>query len=135
MAKSATSRTDGLPAGEPVGTIYLLIFPAGKVEYEFVSAESYHQLERELAEAKKLKQFGIVVLEEHRQNECCDLDGGFLQDMAEKYGLLERVSVTEPCGENCACQEWDDFPQECLRYPAAIKAMIDAAIAQETPHG
>jgi hypothetical protein len=44
-----------------------------------------------------------------------DVDGGFLQDAALACGLLTPVTATEPCGENCQCAEFDDFPQTCYR--------------------
>jgi hypothetical protein len=36
------------------------------------------------------------------------VDGFEAQDLAVKYGLLAPVEVTEPCGEGCACAEFDD---------------------------
>lgn len=42
-------------------------------------------------------------------------DGGSVQDIAEKHGLLIPFTATEPCGENCNCAEWDKFPQTCYR--------------------
>lgn len=62
----------------------------------------------------QLERYGLAVLEAHRRD-IGDLDGGFLQDTAEKLGLLYYVEVTEPCGEYCRCAEYDDFPQQCLR--------------------
>ena len=53
-----------------------------------------------------------------------DVDAGSLQDEAERLGVLERVHVTEPCGENCACAEIDDFPQECLRPTDAAATIM-----------
>jgi len=35
-----------------------------------------------------------------------DLDGGTLQDAAEKHGLLRPETRHEPCGEGCACAEY-----------------------------
>lgn len=42
-------------------------------------------------------------------------DGGDIQELGERYGLLVPHTVTEPCGEYCSCAEWDDFPQTCYR--------------------
>ena len=86
-------------------------------------AEGIKELRGKLAEAENFQRFAIAVLEESRE-ELADLDGGWLQDTAEEFGLLERITVTEPCGEMCRCE---DFPQECLRYPQSIKAAIDSA--------
>lgn len=49
-----------------------------------------------------------------------DWDGGTIQDVAEKHGVLIRTAVTEPCDpEHCPCAEVDDFPLECFRLPPA----------------
>lgn len=34
-----------------------------------------------------------------------DLDGGDLQDIAEKHGLLRQETRYEPCGDGCNCAE------------------------------
>ena len=45
-----TPSNDGLPAGMELGTVYLFPFRGGSgTLYEFVSAVSYHELERTLA--------------------------------------------------------------------------------------
>ena len=89
-----------------------------------------NEAERKLAEAENFQRFAIAVLEESRE-ELTDINGGWLQDTAEEFGLLERITVTEPCGEMCRCE---DFPQECLRYPQSIKAAIDSARGAKEPH-
>lgn len=48
-------------------------------------------------------------------------DGGTLQDIAEKHGVLLPHAVTEPCGEHCACAEYADFPTTCYRMNPAIE--------------
>ena len=35
-----------------------------------------------------------------------DLDGGDLQEIAEKHGLLKLETRYEPCGESCKCSEY-----------------------------
>jgi len=72
-------------------------------------------LRKRLADVMPLAEFGIWCIDEARGEFCGDIDGGSLQDRLEEAGLLGNVPVTEPCGENCACAEWDDFPQDCLR--------------------
>lgn len=67
-----------------------------------------------------LERYALEVLDEHR-NEITDLDGGWLQDTAEKFGLLVSVPVTERCGEYCRCAEYGDFPQDCLRLKAEFE--------------
>ena len=41
-------------------------------------------------------------------------DGGDIQDIAAKHGLLRIESRDEECGEVCACREYG-FPAECYR--------------------
>ena len=44
-----------------------------------------------------------------------DLDGSDIQDIGVECGLLKEVMATEPCGENCVCAEYNDWPMECYR--------------------
>jgi hypothetical protein len=73
-----------------------------------------------------LEQFGIMVLAEARDS-FGDIDGGWIQDAAETLGLLVRIQVTVPCGEECRCAEYGEFPQECLRPNPEIEAAITEA--------
>lgn len=41
-------------------------------------------------------------------------DGGEIQDIAVKHGLLRSERHTEACAEHCACSEYG-FPTVCLR--------------------
>ena len=63
--------------------------------------------------------FGEWCLTQMREPCPQDIDGGEAQDEAERLGLLVRVTVNEPCGEECACAEYHgDPPFECLRRAA-----------------
>ena len=69
-----------------------------------------------------LAQLGRWCLTESRGNDCSDIDGGSLQEKAIELGLLAYVTVTEPCGEGCACMDYyagDEWPHECLRETSA----------------
>lgn len=44
-----------------------------------------------------------------------EIPGDELQDIAEAHGLLKPETRTEACGENCACDEYGDFPATCYR--------------------
>mgnify|MGYP001572092811 CR=1 FL=1 len=66
----------------------------------------------DLPGSRPLKEFARRVLDRH---DVGDVDGGAIQDWGLELGLLVKVQVTEPCGEECSCAEWDDFPQECIR--------------------
>ncbi len=70
----------------------------------------------------KLERFALAVLEESR-DEPGDLDGGWIQDEAEKLGLLVRVEVVSSCGDSCNCA-YKDFPQDCLRYSPEVEALV-----------
>ena len=53
-----------------------------------------------------------------------DWDGGTIQDVAEKHGVLIRTKVTEPCDpDHCVCAEYE-MPTECFRLapPAPVPA-------------
>lgn len=50
-----------------------------------------------------------------------DIDGGTLQDIAEKHGVLLPHAVTESCGDHCACAEYADFPTTCYRMNPALE--------------
>ncbi len=64
------------------------------------------------SENEKLRAFAKAVMESWPEG---DVDGGDLQELAEKFGLISPLTVTEPCGEYCRCQEYGDFPQTCYR--------------------
>jgi hypothetical protein len=53
-----------------------------------------------------------------------DVDGGQLQDAAEKHGLLVAIEVSEPCGEGCNCADYGDFPQTCYRPTDTLRTAI-----------
>lgn len=47
--------------------------------------------------------------------EGADADGGHIQELAVKHGLLMPEQRTERCGDSCQCAEYADFPVECFR--------------------
>ena len=64
-----------------------------------------------------------------------DVDGGTLQDLAEKHGLLKRVEMKGPCREEgCACAgmlDAEDWPSVCYRRTSLLTGNpeTDARIA------
>lgn len=55
-----------------------------------------------------------------------DWDGGELQELGVKHGVLHEVPVTGPCGEVCACAEYydeDDAPWTCYRLAPELAAL------------
>lgn len=47
-------------------------------------------------------------------------DGGDIQDIAVKHGLMRIENRDDECGEACACREYG-FPAECYRKTELIK--------------
>lgn len=61
------------------------------------------QMELTKEQIESLAKFVLEILDD-----CPDfgyLDGGDIQDLAEKHNLLIPQIVYEPCGENCSCAE------------------------------
>jgi len=78
----------------------------------------------------KLKRFAGLVLKDHRNGGYPgDVDGGELQAYAEQCGLIEERRVESPCGENCSCTDFGEFPTTCYFNTDLGKAVIDAARA------
>lgn len=44
-----------------------------------------------------------------------DVDGGALQDYAEKHGLIVPQEAIESCGDDCVCADYGQFPMTCYR--------------------
>lgn len=72
------------------------------------------QLENLQRENTQLLSFVGKVLKFHRENDCCYVDGGTIQDAAEESGLLIKKMFDAPCGEGCVCAEMCKPPYECL---------------------
>ena len=93
-----------------------------------VNVEHFKTVQQEIenmaGELKNLRAFARAVMDPWPEGE---LDGGDLQDIAEKYGLLKQETVTEPCGENCWCENYyGEFPAVCYKKVAWLLP-IDAA--------
>lgn len=57
-------------------------------------------------------------------------EGGDIQDIAVKHGLLRIEQRTEECGDVCACRsEGDGFPAECYRKTALLRGEQPAPVA------
>lgn len=90
-----------------------------------------HAAEAIASAARALATFGLACLDEARK-ELGDLDGGWVQDTAEKLGVLTPHEVTEPCDpEHCVCAEYG-FPTTCYRDSEATKACRAALAAVES---
>ena len=62
---------------------------------------------------QRFKEFANAVIEESFEGG--SLDGGQLQEMALEHGLLRELEVQVPCGDDCRCAEYGDFPMICMR--------------------
>lgn len=61
-------------------------------------------------------------------------DGGGIQDIAVKHGLLRIEQREEECGEVCACRsEGDGFPAQCYRKTALLRGEQPASVAVVLP--
>ena|SRR3990167_6127047 len=100
---------------------------------ELVNAEHFktvqEEFERLKGEIENLRSFSRAVMESWPEG---DLDGGDLQDIAEKHGLLKSETVTEPCGENCWCNYHGEFPAVCYKR-AAWLLTPNAAVHRRGP--
>jgi hypothetical protein len=70
-----------------------------------------------MSDAPDLKGFAEAVMRSWPHG---DVDGGDLQDIAVKHGLLREESRTDFCGEFCGCRECFvdpnlDAPWTCYR--------------------
>jgi len=65
-----------------------------------------------MSDLEKLRAFAQAVMQSWPTG---DVDGGEVQDLAVKHGLLESFEATGPCCEDgCTCAEFD-FPATCYR--------------------
>jgi hypothetical protein len=91
------------------------------------------QLEAAQADNARLQAFAQAVMLSWPDH---DVDGGDLQEIAERHSLIVPVEVTEPCSDNCPCAEVDSFPLTCYRKTPLLAlptdhAALDARLAQE----
>jgi len=56
-------------------------------------------------ETKKLRAFAVEVMSAWPEGY---IDGGYLQNIAEKHGMLVPETRYEPCGESCHCANYCD---------------------------
>ena len=78
---------------------------------------------------RKLAAFGEWCAREFRSS-LADIDGGSAQDAMERFGVLVKRSVTKPCGDDCVCAEYGDFPHDCYVFDDGVFDAMDR-IAKE----
>ena len=53
-------------------------------------------------------------------------DGFDIQELAVQYGLLRSQEMQEPCGEICACRDFQSgFPTECFRKTFTNRVQLE----------
>lgn len=55
-------------------------------------------------------------------------DGAYIQESAERHGLIAKQMMREPCRgpeEYCACAWSTSFPAECYRVTAELRALLN----------
>lgn len=65
-----------------------------------IALAAQRKLDTVTAERDALRAFAQDVMESWPEG---DVDGGDLQDAAEKHGLLKPVTLGEPCADDCFC--------------------------------
>ncbi|WP_314388638.1 hypothetical protein [Pseudomonas brenneri] len=65
----------------------------------------------------QLKAFAVEMI--NASFEGCSFDGGDIQDIAVKHGLLMIERREDQCGEVCPCREYG-FPAECYRKTSLL---------------
>lgn len=73
------------------------------LDYAYSAVAAYR--DRCAEETKKLRAFAQAVMEAWPEG---DIEGGYLQYIAEKHGLLAHETRYEPCGESCHCANYCD---------------------------
>ena len=76
-----------------------------------------------MTDLEKLRAFAQFVLEDWPESG--PKDDFDIQDKAIEIGLLEGHEATEPCGENCWCEEYHgDFPVTCYQRTKVLMGEI-----------
>lgn len=79
-----------------------------------------------LSENKKLRAFAVEIMSAWPEG---DIEGGYLQYIAEKHGMLMPETRYEPCGESCHCANYcdsEDWEQgvSCYRRTALLTGEV-----------
>lgn len=91
-------------------------------ELRRAAGEALKEIEAALASVPAVAKLSRLGLEVIRDRE--GVDGFELQDIATQAGVLVPTEVDKPCGENCACVDYDDFPQTCYRLDEGVAALM-----------
>lgn len=86
-------------------------------------ADSVGERDQLRAEVEALRAFSNEIIS--GAFEGGSFDGGDIQDMGVKHGLLRIEQREDECGEFCACREYG-FPSECYRKTELLVAAMAA---------
>lgn len=72
------------------------------------------------ASTERWAAFGRAVMAQHKDGDCGDVDGGWLQETGVQTGVLQIIEAKEPCSEEgCMCAATcGDWPVDCYRVVA-----------------
>lgn len=89
-------------------------------------AEAVGELSRLRYENERLRAFALELLEYMSDDRGMDLDGGDVQGMCEKHGLLVRIDAVVPCSVWCECAEVLDTGDkaECYRTADWLRGAV-----------
>ena len=120
-------------AGRLIESPDLLVAETGDSDEYREESASLYEAARRLGELRHLKDFARAMISPTFEG--LDINGGDIQDEAAQYGLLERVTRTQPCSDKdgeCLCAEIADFPTECYRFTAILEGGSDVEGATTT---
>lgn len=82
-----------------------------------------------VADRDRIKAFAVEMV--NASFEGGSFEGGDIQDIAVKYGLLQIEQREDECGEACACREYG-FPAECYRKTPLLGAEPEVVATPST---
>ena len=93
-----------------------------------ITSEAADLIEKMTAEIERLTELNQKLYEFFKEGVDCaftaaDQYGADIQEKAVELGLMHKVEATEPCGENCMCEEIAGFPVDCYR-PVSLQNNI-----------
>ncbi|WP_156358935.1 hypothetical protein [Pseudomonas sp. NBRC 111137] len=87
------------------------------------------RIEKLETERDQLKAFAVEMI--NASFEGGSFDGGDIQDIAVKHGLLRIEQREDECGESCACRDYG-FPAECYRKTPILGGGTDEVATPTT---
>lgn len=136
LREQLQTKPSAQPQGEPVAWLIQCqhsglveqAVPNDKSDYPEDWSDSFPVYREQPSQDNALKAFANDMIT--AAFEGGSFDGGDIQDIAVKHGLLRIEQRTEECGDVCACRsEGDGFPAECYRKTALLRGDQPAPVA------